>query len=264
MFKKVVIITLALFLIACSQKEDKNTIKVGTISGPETALMQVAAKQALQEYGLHVKIVSFSDYITPNIALNDGSIDANAFQHLPYLEAQIKERGYKIVAAAKTFLYPMAGYSRTIESIKKLPVGAKVAIPNDPSNEGRALLLLQNFAVIKLKQGVGFNATPSDIISNPKHLKFIELDAAQLPRSLRDVSLAIINTNYALPSGLSPEKDAIIAENKMSPYTNIIVIRRGEKQSKKIEQLVKAYQSKQVLEKAKQLFGVDAIPGWSN
>ena len=261
MFKKLIIIILSLFFIACSKKEDQNTIKVGTISGPETALMQVAAKQALQAYGLHVKIISFSDYTTPNIALNDGDIDANAFQHFPYLEAQIKERGYKIAVAAKTFLYPMAGYSRTITDIANLPMNAKVAIPNDPSNEGRALLLLQRFALIKLKPNVGFTATPSDIIDNPKHLKFIELDAAQLPRSMRDVSLAIINTNYAIPSGLSPAKDSIISENAQSPYTNIIVVREGEQSLKKVRELIKAYQSKPVLEKAKQLFGVDAIPG---
>jgi len=249
-------------LTGCSQKEGPNTVSVGTIAGPETQLMQVAKQVAKKRFGLHVKIVTFSDYTLPNEALNDGSIDANAFQHAPFLKAQVRERGYHIVPAAKTFLYPMALYSKKLHSLSQLKANAKVGIPNDPSNEARALLLFQKAKLIKLKPNVGLNATPVDIVSNPKQLQFVELDAAQLPRSLSDVALAAINTNYAIPAGLSPKKDALFVEGTDSPYVNIIAIRSNEKNSKKIKELIEAYQSKPVLEKAEALFGDGAIAGW--
>ncbi len=257
-----VTVGLALGLSACQSKESPNTIKVGTIAGPETDLMKVAKEVMKKQYGINLKIVTFTDYTMPNVALNDGSIDANMFQHVPYLENQIKHRGFKLVPIGKVFVYPMGLYSDKINQLSDLKNGAKVGIPNDPSNESRALLLLQKAGLITLKPGVGTDATPMDIASNPKNLKFVELSAAQLPRSLSDVAVAAINTNYAVPAGLSPSKNALYTEGPDSPYANVVVVRAADKNNPKLKDLVAALHSPQVLAKAKQLFGDDAIPAW--
>lgn len=249
-------------LSACSKKEGPNTVSVGTMAGPGTELMEVAKLVALKQYGLHVKIVTFTDYSMPNQALADGNIDVNAFQHLPFLKAQIKAHGYPLVSVGKTFLYPMALYSNKVKSLSALKVGAKIAIPNDPSNEARALLLLQKAKLIALKPHVTINATPVDIVKNPKHFKFVALDAAQLPRALSDVSLAAINTNYAIPAGLSPSKNGLFAEGKDSLYVNIFVARKNDQHEKKIQELIESFQSKPVLLEAKKLFGDGAVPGF--
>lgn len=225
--------------------------------------MEVAQKVALKRYGLHVKIVAFSDYNTPNVALNDGSLDSNMFQDIPYLIPQIKQRGYHIVSVGKTFIYPMGIYSKKISKLSQLKDNAKVALANDPSNEARGLLLLQKAKLIKLKPGATFNATPVDVVKNTKHLQFVELDAAQLPRSLSDVSIATINTNYAVPAGLSPAKDALFEEGSDSPYANIVAARTDNENDSRVKQLVEALHSKPVLAAAKKLFGEGgAIPAW--
>lgn len=249
----------AIFLMAC-QPEKAKTITVGTIDGPETQLMETAAQVALQKYGLHVKIVTFSDYSTPNMALNDGSIDANMIQHEPFLQEQIKNRGYPFVIVGKTFIYPVGIYSRKIKQISETPDGAQVAIPNDPSNEARALLLLQNAGLITLKPGVTINATPLDIVSNPKHLRIVELEAPQLPRSLSDVTLAVINTNFAISGGLSPIRDALFHEDANSPYANIVVVRAKDISDPRFQELMEALHSQEVQDKAKELFGDGVIP----
>lgn len=249
-------------LTACHPKTDKDTIRVGTISGPETELMEVAKDVALKRYGLKVEIVTFSDYNTPNEALSDGSLDANMFQHMPYLTAQIQARGYKLVPIGKTFIYPMGIYSKKITQLSQLVDNAKVGIPNDPSNEARALLLLQQAKLIQLKSNVSFNATPTDIANNPKHLQIVQLDAAQLPRALNDVTIAVINTNYAIPAGLSPTKNALVLESSKSPYANLIVARMDNQQDPRLKQLIAAFQSPEVLAAAKKLFGDGAIPAW--
>ncbi len=263
MIKKSIVCILVLFIVACSSKKpNENAIVVGTISGPETQLMEVAKKVAAKRYHLDVQIVPFSDYNAPNLALDDKSINANVFQHKAFLDAQTKARNLKLVAIGKTFLYPMAIYSHKLKSLAHIPEEAKVAIPNDPTNEGRALLLLQKAGLITLKPGVGANATPIDIIKNPKKLRFIELDAAELPRSLNDVTIATITTTYAIPAGLSPLKDSLLREGVQSPFVNLIVVRAQDKQNKKLQELVKAYQSPQVERAAQRLFGDAAIPGW--
>ena len=252
-----------LTLTACSHhKEAANVVKVGTIAGPETTLMEVAKKVALKEFGLHVKIVTFTDYNTPNEALEDGEIDVNAFQHYPFLLSQIKSRGYSLVPVGDTFLYPMGLYSKKIHKLSELKPGDQIAIPNDPSNEARALLLLQKADLITLKPKATINATTQDIESNPHHYKIISMDAAQLPRVLEDVSLAAINTNYSIPAGLSPSKDALFAEQTDSPYMNIFVARAVDKNKLKIKELVEAYQSEPVLQKANAIFGDGAIAGF--
>jgi D-methionine transport system substrate-binding protein len=250
-----------LILSGCSSKENTDVIRVGVVAGPESQLMEKAAEVALRKYGLHVKIVDFSDFVTPNTALAEGNIDANAYQHLPFLEAQIKDRHYKMTPVGKTFLYPMGLYSKKIETLSQLPNGAQIAIPNDPSNEARALLLLEKAGLIELKPGAGTSATLQDIAKNPRNFKIIELDGAELPRALGDVSLAAINTTFVIPAGLSP-KSALAVESTQSPYTNLIVVRTADQHSPKIQDLVKAYQSPEVVELAKKLFGDSAIPAW--
>jgi D-methionine transport system substrate-binding protein len=260
--KKIFILSCALLATACQSHEDKNILRVGTIAGPETKLMEVAKQVAKETNGLEIKIVEFTDYIEPNTALNDGSIDANMFQHQPFLDQQIKDRHYKLVSIGKTFVYPMGVYSQKIKNVADLPANATVAIPNDPSNEGRALLLLQKAGIITLKTTAGLYATPIDIQDNPKKLQFKELDAAQLARSLMDVDVAVINTNYAIPAGLSPTKDAILHEDADSPYANIIVVREDERNDPRVKQLVAAFQSKAVLDAAATIFNGQAIPAW--
>lgn len=247
--------------MGCSQ-EDKNTLRVGTISGPETQLMETAKQVAQDKYHLNLTIIEFSDYLQPNAALNDGSIDANMIQHQPFLDQQIKDRHYNLVTIGKTFVYPMGIYSQKIKSLNDIKEGAIVAIPNDPSNEGRALLLLQKAGLITLEDKSFIYATPNQIKENPKKLKFKELDSAQLPRSLPDVDIAIINTNYAVPAGLSPSKDAIFHENKDSPYANIIVTRQDKVTDPRMKELVSSIQSAEVIQKAKDIFKDQAIPAW--
>lgn len=258
------ILALVLTLTSCSHhKESANVVSVGTIAGPETTLMSVAKKVALKEFGLHVKIVTFTDYNTPNAALEEGEIDINAFQHYPYLLSQIKSRGYSLVPVGDTFLYPMGLYSKKITKLSELKTGDQITVPNDPSNEARALLLLQKAGLITLKPNATINATTQDIIGNPKHFKIVSMDAAQLPRALQDVSLAAINTNYAIPAGLSPSKDALFEEQTDSPYMNIFVARAVDKNELKIKELVEAYHSAPVLDEAKKLFGDGAIAGFT-
>lgn len=259
MWKKILLLTCCFLLTAC-ETQDKNILKVGTIAGPETQLTEVAAKVATAA-GLQIKIVEFTDYIQPNAALNDGSIDVNVFQHTPYLAEQIKTRHYNLVAVGKTLIYPMRIYSSKIKTLQAIPKGAIIAIPNDPSNEGRALLLLQKAGLIKLKAHVGLLATPNDIQANPQQLVFKELDAAQLARSLPDVTAAAINTNYAMPAGLTAQ-DAIFTENTDSPYANLIVVRSSEMHDPRIKQFVAAFHSEAVKQAAQKIFHDQAIPAW--
>jgi D-methionine transport system substrate-binding protein len=261
-FKSILIAGCILLLAACQSQDDKNTLKVGTIAGPETELMEVAKQVAKEKYHLPIKLIEFTDYLEPNVALNDGSIDANVFQHQPFLDQQTQDRRYKLISIGKTFVYPMGLYSTKIKTAQDIKPGAMIAIPNDPSNEGRALLLMQKAGLIKLKKEAGLYATPIDIAENAKQLKFKELDAAQLARTLPDVDVAVINTNYAIPAGLSPTKDAIFHEDSDSPYANIIVIRQDETNDPRMKQLVSAIQSEEVLKAAQKIFKDQAIKAW--
>ncbi len=257
--KNVCITTLFLSLLACG-KQDPNTLLIGTISGPETELVDVAQKVALERYGLTVKIIEFSDYNLPNEALMDGTLDANIYQHLPYLQAASKAHGYDFEVIGKTFIYPTGLYSAKIKSLQTLPDHALIALPNDPSNEARALLLLQKTGLITLKNKQAL--TIRDIANNRKNLRFKELDAAQLPRLLADVDAAVINTTFAIPAGLKPSRDALFLEDKNSPYANLIVVRRDSDKKPQLELLVKALNSKEVRDRAQALFGDAAIVAW--
>lgn len=257
-----VLLAMCMTLSACHHASAPDVVRVGTMAGPGTELMMVAKRVAKRRYGLTLKIIPFMNYTMPNAALSDGSLDANVFQHMPFLKAQIIQYGYHLVSIGKTFLYPMGLYSRRYHHLRNLPAEARIAIPNDPSNEARALLLLQKAKLIRLAPRVTINATILSIRANPKHFHFIALGAAQLPRVLQSVALAAINTNYAVPAGLSPRKNALFLEAKNSPYANIIVVRAKDRHMKKLRELVKAYHSKPVLKEAHKLFGYSAIKAW--
>jgi D-methionine transport system substrate-binding protein len=253
-------VTLFAGITASAQAAD-DTIKIGVTAGPHAQVMEVVKKVAASE-GLNIKIIEFSDYIQPNAALVGGDLDANSYQHQPYLDAQVKDRGYKLVSVAQTINFPMGIYSKKIKSLNDLKDGSRVALPNDPTNGGRAYLLLEKANLIKLRPGSGLKATSLDVIDNPKKLKFVELDAAQIPHSLDDVAIAAINTNFALQAGLSPKKDAIAIDPPNGPYTNVLVVREQDKSKPWVAKLIKAYHSPEVKSYIETQFQGSVVPSW--
>jgi D-methionine transport system substrate-binding protein len=238
----------------------QNRIKVG-ISGGDGELIWAKVKEVAKRQGLEVDVVVFNDYLLPNAALDGGDLDANAFQHKPFLENQVKARGYKIVPIADTIVEPIGLYSQKLKKLGDLPQGASIGIPNDPSNGGRGLLLLQQQGLIKLRDGVGMLPSVRDVVENPKKLKFRELDAAQLPRSLPDLDAAVINTNYALQAKLNPAKDAIAIESRTNnPYGNIIAVRAADKDRPVFKTLIAAYHSDEVRQFILQQFDGAILP----
>src|ERR1700722_579475 len=264
--KSTVIAVFALAMLAgCKGKaHDANHIKVGVESGPEFAMAQAAQKVAKDKYGLDVELVTFNDYVMPNEALRQGDIDVNVFQNKPFLDVQAKQRSYHFAILGNTFVYPLAGYSRKIKKIGELADGATVIIPNDPTNSGRALLLLQAAGLLKLRDGVGLLPTVNDIVGNPKQLKILELEAPQLPRALDDqtVSIAIINNTFASAAGLVARRDGLFVENEKSPYVNIIVAREENKGQENLKKFVKSYESPEMEQAALIAFKGGAIKGW--
>ncbi|RZT42843.1 MetQ/NlpA family ABC transporter substrate-binding protein [Cupriavidus agavae] len=236
-------------------------IKVGVTGGPHAQIMEQVKKVAAKD-GLNIQLVEFSDYIQPNAALAAGDLDANSYQHLPYLEAQIKDRGYKFTHVAFTVTFPMGVYSKKIKSLDQVKQGARIGVPNDPTNGGRGLLLLQAKGLIKLRADAGLKATPLDIVENPKKIKIVELDAAQLPRSLDDLEAAAINGNYAESAGLSPTRDAIATEGPKGPYANLIAIREADKNKPWVAKLVKAYHSPEIKQYVQTTFKESVITAW--
>jgi len=236
-------------------------LKIGVTGGPHAQIFEVVKKIADKE-GLKIQVVEFSDYVQPNAALAAGDLDGNSYQHQPYLDNQVKDRGYKLVSVAQTVNFPIGLYSKKVKKLEDLKEGAKFGIPNDPTNGGRVLLVLQDKGLIKLRDGAGLKATPLDVVSNPKKLKFVELDAAQLPRSLDDLDASAINTNFALSAGLNPGKDAITQENAKSPYVNVLVVREADKGKPWVAKLVKIYQSEEVRKFIQTEFKGSVLPGF--
>ncbi|MED7788274.1 MetQ/NlpA family ABC transporter substrate-binding protein [Francisella sp. 19X1-34] len=249
--------------INASAAINPNQITIGYItSPPQDKIMQESKKIAKEKYGLDVKLVSFGDYNLPNRALNDNQLQANVFQHIPFLENQNKKFGYHIVSIGKTFLYPMGIYSKKYKHLDQVPNGATVAIPNDPTNQGRALMILEDAGLIKLKKGVTWKATPDSIISNPKHLKIVALQADQIPNNLGVVALGVINNDYLSKAGLT-HKDALFVEPTDSPFTNIIAVNADQKNNPKLKEYVKAYQSPAVKKVGEEVYpNGAAIAGW--
>ena len=236
-------------------------LKIGVTAGPHAQIFEQVKKVAEKD-GLKIQIVEFSDYVQPNAALAAGDLDANSYQHKPYLDAQVKDRGYKIVPVGYTVNFPIGIYSKKVKSLADLKEGARVGIPNDPTNGGRVLLVFQDKGLIKLKPEAGLKATPLDIIENPKKIKFVEVDAAQLPRTLDDLDASAINTNYALSAGLNPGKDAISQENAKSPYVNLLAVREQDKDKPWVAKLVKAYHSDEIRKFIQSEFKGSVIAGF--
>lgn len=239
------LMTVASVLALAAGMASAEEIRVGVSPGEHAEIMEEVAKVAAP-MGLDIDVIEFSDYVVPNQALADGDIEANSFQHQPYLDNQMKDRGFALSTVATTITTPMGLYSDKIGAPDELEDGATVGIPNDPTNGGRALLVLQDLGLIKLAEGTGLVPTVLDIEDNPKNLRFRELDAAQLPRSLADLDAAMINTNYAIASGLSPKTDAIAMEKADNPYVNIIVVREGDEEASWVKPLIEAYHSDEV------------------
>ncbi len=236
-------------------------LKIGVTPGPHAQIMEVVKKVAEKD-GLKIQIVEFSDYVQPNVALNQGDIDINSFQHLPFLENMVRDRKYDLVMLAKTFTFPMGIYSKKIKNIKELKDGAVIAMPNDPTNGGRALLLFEKAGLIKLKPGLGHKASVVDIVENPRKFKIRELEAAQIPRTLEDMEIAAINTNSAMSAGLLPAKDALILEDSSSPYANILAVRGKDKDNPLYKKFLKAYQSEEVKKFVTEQFKGSVIVAW--
>ncbi|MDB6049097.1 MAG: metQ-2 [Pseudomonas sp.] len=231
-------------LIALSAHADE-TLTVGASAVPHAEILEVV-KPMLAKDGIDLQIKVFNDYIQPNVQLAEKRLDANFFQHQPYLDEFNKGKGTDLVAVAKVHIEPLGAYSSTYKKVDELPDGATVALPNDPTNEGRALLLLAKGGLITLKDPSNILSTPKDVSGNPKGLKFRELEAATLPRVLTSIDLALINTNYALAVKLDPTKDALLIEGSDSPYVNILVARPDNRDSIPMQKLVAALHSPEV------------------
>lgn len=240
---------------------NQEKIKVGATSGPQEQILEVAAKVAAED-GLEIEVVSFSDYIMPNTALDEGELDANSYQHKPFLDTFNEDHGTNLVPVGKTILNPMGIYSTEYDSMEDLPKGSKFGLPSDPTNGSRALAILADAGYIKIKEGKENDATVYDVEENKYELEFIELDAAQIPKQLPELAAAAINTNFALEAGLSPKEDSILLESTDSPYVNYIVAREENKDDPVIQKLVKAYQSEEVKQYILEEFKGSMIPSW--
>ena len=231
-------------LLSCAKKENQqNVLTVAASPEPHKAILELVVADLAKE-NITLKITEFTDYVTPNDAVETGEQDANFFQHVPYMESFNKEHGYHLASVGAVHIEPLALYSQKYTSLSELKSGDMIAIPNDPTNEARALLLLAAQNIITLRADAGLAATPQDITENP--LVFREIEAATLPRILADVAAAVINGNYAIPAGLSASKDGLLVEGKDSPYANVIAVKQGNENDPRIQALLKALQSDKV------------------
>jgi D-methionine transport system substrate-binding protein len=252
------LLSMAAALPAAAQTQ---IVRIGATPGPHAQILEVVKPIAAKK-GIDLRIVEFSDYVVPNAALADGELEANSFQNQPYLDNQKADRGYKIESVAPTLNFPIGVYSKRHKAWDAVPNAATIAIPNDPTNGGRALLLLQDKGILKLKAEVGFKPTVADIVENTKKLKFVEIDAAQAPRVLDDVDAAVVNTNYASQAGLNPVKDAILREDPKGPYVNLIVVRTEDKDKPWVKALVEAYRSPEVKKFVEEKFSGAVLTSW--
>lgn len=253
------ILGLAVFAFGCGQEKtpadnqqgstELKVVKIGATPVPHAEILEFA-KPLLKEKGIDLQIEVINDYVIPNNALAAGDLDANYFQHLPYLEDFSKENKLDLVWSKKIHFEPLGLYSQKIKSLDEITEGAEIAVPDDTTNEARALLLLQDNGLIKVDEAAGLKATKKDVVENTKNIKIIELPAEQIPRALADLTAAIINGNYAIGAGLTPDKDAIVAEEAGSlaadTYANIIAIRNGDQERKEIKILDEVLTSPEV------------------
>ncbi len=273
--KKFIVLLLSLVLmtaalVGCSQNSDqgqapapdqKEKLVVGATAKPHAEILEIV-KPKLAEEGIELEIKKFTDYVLINPALVEGQIDANFFQHIPYLEDFNSQNGANLKWIAKIHNEPMGVYSNTITDINAVPDGASVGIPNDATNGGRALMVLESAGLIKLKEGVGVLATEQDIVENPKNIKITMMDAPMLPRALEDLDLCVINSNYALEANLNPVEDSIFMEPKDSPFANVLVVRPEDENKESIQKLAKAMQSEEVRQFLEEKYPGSCVPSF--
>ena len=269
-------LTLCLSLAACGGDSGTTTDDTAGTDGDtaETVTLTVAASPTphavilnecvpiLAEQGIELVVNEYSDYTMPNLAVEDGDEDANYFQHLPYLEQFNEENGSHLVSVASVHIEPMGIYAGKTASLEELPDGAVIGVPSDATNEGRALLLLESLGLITLDDSTNLTATPNNIVDNPKNLEFLEMEAAQLPSSLPDLDLAVINSNYALGAGLNPTTDALAIESSDSPYVNVLVVKEGNEDNEAIQALVEALHSDTIREFIETEFAGAVVPAF--
>lgn len=247
------------------QAQDTNepvTLKVGATAVPHAEILEDVVKPALEKEGIQLEVVVYEDYVQPNLNLQDKEIDANYFQHIPYLEKMSSEKNLNLVPLVGVHIEPMGIYSKKIKSLDELKEGAVVTIPDDPTNGGRALFLLQKAGLIKLKENAGIEATVNDIAENPKKLNIKTLEAAMLPRTLEDADIAVINTNYALQADLVPTEDALAIEESDSPYVNVLVVREEDKGNENLRKLAKALTSDEVKAYIEEKYKGSVVPAF--
>ena len=236
-------LTLCLSLAACgSDAAETVTLTVAASPTPHAEILNQCVP-ILAEQGIELVVNEYSDYVVPNTAVEDGDEDANYFQHIPYLEEFNASRGTHLVDVASVHIEPMAIYAGKTASLEELPDGASIAVPNDPTNEGRALLLLEAQGLITLSDSSNLSSTPKDIAENPKNLTFVEVEAATIPSIVSEVDLAVINSNYALGSGYNPVTDSLAIESSDSPYVNVLAVKEGNEENPAIQALVEALHS---------------------
>ncbi|GIF75919.1 MetQ/NlpA family ABC transporter substrate-binding protein [Asanoa siamensis] len=262
-------LVLGLGMAACGSDSDAAPasadapLKVGVSPVPHGEILKYVSDKLAPAEGLKIDIVEFNDYIQPNVALRDKQLDANYFQHIPYLEEEVASKGYKFTPLKPVHIEPLGVYSKKIKNLADLPSGGIVAVPNDPSNSGRALNLLAANGVITLKDGAGVKATEADITGNPKNLKFEPLEPAQLPRSLDDTAISVINGNYAIETGLTPAKDALALEKgENNPYANLVVVRTGDENDPRIVKLEKLLHSPEVKKFIEDKYAGSVLPAF--
>lgn len=269
MIKKLLIaavatIALAGLITGCGGQstKEKNEITVGTTAGASEEILQFVSQES-EKQGLKVNVKTFGDYISVDQALANGDIDLNSFQHKPYLDSFNEKNGTDLISIGKTYLAPLAMYSKKYKDIKNIPDNAQISIPNDPTNEGRALLLLQRMGWIKIKEGVDpTKVLPQDIERFNKPIKIIELEAPQLPRSLEDTDASIINGGYATSAGLNAQKDSIFVEDNTSPYYNVVAARKSDENNPTYQKFVKIFQSDPVKQFISDKYAGAIVPIW--
>ncbi|MDT0410559.1 MULTISPECIES: MetQ/NlpA family ABC transporter substrate-binding protein [unclassified Streptomyces] len=263
---------LGLGLAACGSDDDSaksgsgdsdKALVVAASPTPHADILKYVQDHLAAKDGLKLKVKEVTDYVTPNTATQDGSVDANFFQHKPYLDDFNKKNGTDLVPVTAVHLEPLGAYSHKVKSLDALKKGATVALPNDATNEARALKLLESNGLITLKSGAGDDATPSDIAKNPKNISFKELEAAQVPRSLDDVDAAVVNGNYAVETGLKPAKDALVLEKaKDNPYANLLVVKDGKENDPRVKKLAKLLHSPEVKKFIEDKYEGSVIPAF--
>ena len=242
-------------------RRQTTTLKVAASPTPHAEILAQCV-EPLKKEGIELVVTEYSDYVFPNTAVEDGDEDANYFQHVPYLDDFNAQRGTHLVSVAGVHIEPMGLYAGTSASLDAVPDGGKVAVPNDPTNEGRALLLLEAQGLIQLKDSSNLSSTPKDIAENPKNLEFVELEASQVPAALDEVDIAAINSNFALGAGLNPVEDALVIEAADSPYVNILAVKEGNENNEAVQALVKALQSDAVKDYITSTFGGAVVPAF--